>query len=142
MNKNKPLHLAFQQEAATTLSFKDQILMRMQQLKLSKSKLAFRLRTSPAYVTKLLTGETNLTVETMAKLSQALEAELHLQLIPKKPTKDWTKIMEKVAPMPAPEQKTWAQFRQKRARANDVEEGLFGPIAPQERFRVEDYLPA
>jgi len=110
-------------------SFTDQVLSRMQELNLTRRRLAFLLRTTPAYVTKLLGEDTNPTVETMAKVSQALEAELHVQLVPKDSAKKWSKIIDKIVPLPAPAQQVWAKVQQKRVHSNDAGEGLLGSVA-------------
>jgi transcriptional regulator with XRE-family HTH domain len=49
---------------------------------ISRSELARRLGTSPAYVTKILRGDANFTLATMVRLARALGTELRLQLIP------------------------------------------------------------
>ncbi|MCH9648871.1 MAG: helix-turn-helix transcriptional regulator [Deltaproteobacteria bacterium] len=50
----------------------------------SRSELARRLGTSLAYVTKILRGNANFTLVTMARFSTALGSELSLQLRPAK----------------------------------------------------------
>lgn len=48
---------------------------RMAELRISRSALARRLDTSPAWVTQLLRGDENLTLKTLGKLAVALEFE-------------------------------------------------------------------
>jgi transcriptional regulator with XRE-family HTH domain len=54
----------------------------MAQQGLTRSELARRLGTSPAYVTKLLRGTFNPTLETIARIAIALDARLSLNLTP------------------------------------------------------------
>lgn len=46
----------------------------------SKAELARRAGCSPAYITKLFNGSTNISVETMAKLAVALNCQIHFHL--------------------------------------------------------------
>jgi transcriptional regulator with XRE-family HTH domain len=49
----------------------------------SRSELAQRLAVTPAYVTKLLSGNPNLTIKTLLKLSDALGQTLDIRFAPK-----------------------------------------------------------
>lgn len=55
----------------------------MKQQKISNVDLADRLECSKSYVTKLLRGDENLSVKTLAKIAIALDAEVNAILIPK-----------------------------------------------------------
>ena len=55
---------------------------RMEQEGVTRSELARRLGTSPAYITKLLRGQGNFTIATMVRLARALGAELRIELAP------------------------------------------------------------
>ncbi|MDA1275980.1 MAG: helix-turn-helix transcriptional regulator [Verrucomicrobia bacterium] len=66
------------------LEFTEQLVARMEAAGVSKSALAARLDVAPAYVTKVLQGTTNFTLESMVKIARALGAELQLQLKPVK----------------------------------------------------------
>jgi transcriptional regulator with XRE-family HTH domain len=48
---------------------------------ISRSEMARRLGTSPAYVTKIFRGDVNFTVETMVKLARAIGCGLELRLV-------------------------------------------------------------
>jgi len=50
----------------------------MAEQKVSKAELARRLNKSRAWVTQLLSGNTNMTVRTLAEVSHELEAEIRL----------------------------------------------------------------
>jgi transcriptional regulator with XRE-family HTH domain len=55
----------------------------MERKGLTRSEFARRLGTSPAYVTKLLRGTFNPTLETIARIAIALDARLQLSLSPR-----------------------------------------------------------
>ncbi|MCB1234477.1 MAG: helix-turn-helix transcriptional regulator [Verrucomicrobiae bacterium] len=52
----------------------------MKEQEVTKSELARRIGTSPAYVTKILRGETNFTLDTMVKIAHALNCRLQTHL--------------------------------------------------------------
>lgn len=68
--------------AGAILELTEEVVRRMGEQGVSRSELARRLGTSPAYVTKLLRGNANLTLATMVRLARALESELHCHLTP------------------------------------------------------------
>jgi transcriptional regulator with XRE-family HTH domain len=52
----------------------------MEEQKVSRAELARRLGTSRAYVTKMLGGNANFTLQTMAKVAMALGAQVHVHV--------------------------------------------------------------
>lgn len=52
----------------------------MEEQKISRAELARRLGTSRAYVTKLLGGNANFTLQTMAKVAMALGSQVHVHV--------------------------------------------------------------
>jgi plasmid maintenance system antidote protein VapI len=52
----------------------------MEEQKVSRAELARRLGTSRAYVTKLLGGNANFTLQTMVKVAMALGGQIHLHI--------------------------------------------------------------
>ena len=50
---------------------------------MSRKDVAETLETSPAWVTKVLRGDVNLTIETMAKLAAAINSDLQIKITPK-----------------------------------------------------------
>lgn len=68
--------------AGAILELTEEVVRRMEAEGVSRAELARRLGTSPAYVTKLLRGNANLTLATMVRLARALESELHCHLKP------------------------------------------------------------
>ncbi len=71
------------------LDFTEQIAHQMRKLGINKIELSDRLKTSPAYVTKLLKGEYNFTLETMVKLSRALDSKIEVRLCPRNSGSEW-----------------------------------------------------
>jgi transcriptional regulator with XRE-family HTH domain len=64
------------------IDFTEELTRAMQRGGVSRADLARRLKTSPAYVTKVLRGEANFTMKTMVRLAQALGCELYFKLTP------------------------------------------------------------
>lgn len=62
------------------LDFTEDLVSRMEAAGVSKSELAARLGTSPAYVTKILRGQSNFTLESMVKVAGAVGADLRIHL--------------------------------------------------------------
>ena len=48
---------------------------------LSYAALAKKIGTSPAYISKIFRGDTNMTIETMVKLTRASGARLHIEIV-------------------------------------------------------------
>jgi transcriptional regulator with XRE-family HTH domain len=68
--------------AGTVLEFTEEITAIMEREGITRSELARRLGTSPAYVSKILQGNANFTLTTMARLAKVLGADLRIQLKP------------------------------------------------------------
>ena len=73
-------HDAEYQAECAIVEFTENIARRMDELGISRSELARRLDTSPAYVTKILRGNANFTLKSMARISTALETTLTTHL--------------------------------------------------------------
>lgn len=76
------------------LSFAVYIDRRMKELGISRSELAEKIGSSPAYISKVLRGDKNLTIESMAKLAWHVDAKLHIYISRK--DCDW-KIIDVIA---------------------------------------------
>jgi ribosome-binding protein aMBF1 (putative translation factor) len=76
------LHDDFWVEAAI-LEITEAVVRRMDELAISRSELARRLGTSPAYVTKILRGSANFTLASIVKLARALECDVSVCLAPR-----------------------------------------------------------
>jgi transcriptional regulator with XRE-family HTH domain len=66
--------------AGAILEFTESVVQEMARQRLTRKALADRLGATPAYVTKVLRGEVNLTLATMVRLSLALGTDLHIRL--------------------------------------------------------------
>jgi len=64
---------------------------------LSRAELARRLGTSRAYVTKILRGNANFTLDSLVRISDALGGELRLRIVPRGTTRSWTEVSRPVA---------------------------------------------
>ena len=69
----------------------------MQQRGVSKAELARRLGSSPAYVTKALRGNTNFTIESMVRLTRALDGKLSLHAGRREDQTRWFDVAGKTA---------------------------------------------
>jgi ribosome-binding protein aMBF1 (putative translation factor) len=68
----------------TILEITEAVTCRLEQLGMSRAELARRLGSSPAYVTKILRGEANFTLATIAKLARALDSEASFRFVPRR----------------------------------------------------------
>lgn len=66
-----------------TLDFANTLAAMLKAKGMSKKALAERIGASPAYVTKVLRGDANYTVETMVKLAMAVDARVEVRLLPR-----------------------------------------------------------
>ena len=65
------------------------IYLTMKQQDVKKAELARRLGTSRAYVTKLLQGNVNYTIDSLVRIAEALKCELEIQLASKTTARLW-----------------------------------------------------
>jgi ribosome-binding protein aMBF1 (putative translation factor) len=65
----------------TKLHFALTLHERSRQAGINNKTLADRLKTSPAYITKVFRGDANLTIESMVKLARAIGLKLSIQLV-------------------------------------------------------------
>lgn len=72
--------------------FNEDICMLMEKQGVSRAELARRLGTSRAYITKLLDGNANFTLETMTKVAMALGAAVHVHLAPQDAVVRWKDV--------------------------------------------------
>jgi ribosome-binding protein aMBF1 (putative translation factor) len=75
--------LAYKTEAAV-LEFTEELVARMEEQGVSRADLARKIGCSPAYVTKILRGGTNFTLETMVKIADVLGCEVRTHLQPER----------------------------------------------------------
>jgi plasmid maintenance system antidote protein VapI len=69
--------------------FAEDIWRLMEEQKVSRAELARRLGTSRAYVTKLLGGNANFTLQTMTKVAMALGSTVHVHVADQKAITRW-----------------------------------------------------
>jgi len=73
--------------ASTILDFTEGLHKMMEANGVTRSDLARRLGVSPAYITKILRGNVNFTVDSMVRLVRAIGAEVRIQVTPMTETK-------------------------------------------------------
>lgn len=81
-------HLDFWVEGAI-LEVTEELYRKMEELGLTKSELARRVGTSPAYVTKVFRGDANFTLKTIVKFARALESDVRFHLAPHRSITYW-----------------------------------------------------
>jgi len=62
------------------IEFTNAMVTRMREVRVSRSELARKIGVSPAYISKLLRGATNFTLDTMVKIAHALNCEFRCHL--------------------------------------------------------------
>lgn len=67
----------------------------MRRVGITKTALAKKINASQAYITKVLRGDSNLTIESMVKLARAAEGSLHVSIVHQASTEQWMVAMEK-----------------------------------------------
>lgn len=89
------------------LEFTEEITARMDTLGVRKTELAERLKVQPAFITKLLSGANNFTIETMVKTARALDADLRIHLQPRGRTSQWFDLLTEANAQPTPVAHNW-----------------------------------
>jgi len=75
------------------LEFTEDVIGRMEQVGMSRSQLAAEIDASPAYVTKILRGSTNFTLQSMVRIGRALGCELRTHLQPEGMQSKWFDVL-------------------------------------------------
>ncbi len=98
LKKNLERYRHFLQEARKSVDFwvdgpitefAEDIWRLMEEQKVSRAELARRLGTSRAYITKLLGGNANFTLQTMTKVAMALGSTIHVHVADQKAITRW-----------------------------------------------------
>src|SRR5436309_6171212 len=76
------------------LDFTEEVVARMKALSMNRSELAERLRVKPAFITKILRGDNNFTIETMAKVGRALKSRVRVHLEPDGQDSQWLDFLK------------------------------------------------
>lgn len=79
--------------AKVTLDFTEDLVRLMEQRGVSNAALAKKIGSSPAYVTKVLRGDTNFTIETMVRLARALDGQLCVHVGRKEDQVRWIDVV-------------------------------------------------
>lgn len=74
------------------LQFTSDLYQLMKKRELNKAELARVLGTSPAYITKVFRGDANFTIESMVKLTSALNGQIHLHVAPREHEVRWLDV--------------------------------------------------
>jgi len=120
----------------------EEIALAMERAGISRSELARRLGASPAYVTKILRGNANFTLDSLARIAYSLGGEFRFHLAPKGVETRWIDVVRHtwaseidwgrpLAPVPAAAPEAWRP---------PVE--LVGPGADIEAFEVREVAHA
>ncbi len=72
-------HLSYWVEGAI-IDFTEELCRVMEEKGVSRAELARRIGSSPAYITKILRGNSNFTLSSMVRVARALEHEVHIHL--------------------------------------------------------------
>jgi transcriptional regulator with XRE-family HTH domain len=75
-----------------SIEFTNAMLTRMRQVGISRSKLAAKIGVNPAYISKILRGDTNFSLETMVKIATALESDFRCHLQPTGTKSQWLDV--------------------------------------------------
>lgn len=73
--------------------FTEEICRLLTDKKMTRAELARRLQTAPAYVTKILRGNANFTLASMAKVALALESQVRVHLAPRGSYTIWKDLL-------------------------------------------------
>lgn len=76
--------------------------------KISKSFLSNKIGCSPAYISKILRGDANFTIETMVKISRALDTKLCIHLSDSNETIQWMGVVKSRGAPSEASQRQWA----------------------------------
>src|SRR3954452_17305088 len=75
--------------ATPVIEFTEDLDRLMKEKKVSRAELARRIGSSRAYITKLMSGGANFTLQTMVKLAMALDGAVHIHISDKRAVTRW-----------------------------------------------------
>src|SRR5438105_15192617 len=78
-----------------SIEFTNAMITRMRETGVSRSELARKINVHPAYISKLLRGLTNFTLDTMVKIANALESDFRCHLQPAGAKSQWVDVYSK-----------------------------------------------
>ena len=79
-------------EEGASIEFTNAMVTRMREAGVSRSELARLINTTPAYISKLLRGATNFSLDSMVKIASALNCELKTHLQPAGAKSQWVDV--------------------------------------------------
>jgi transcriptional regulator with XRE-family HTH domain len=94
-------------EQDAIIDFTEEVLRWMEEVKVSRSQLAEKMRVEPAAVSRLLGGSNNFTLRTMVRIALALRARLKFSLVSSKPKRP--QYVEKVVNAEVPARSVWPE---------------------------------
>jgi transcriptional regulator with XRE-family HTH domain len=106
----------------------EQIYLAMEREGLSQTELAQKLGTSRAYITKVLQGNANFTLESLAKFALALDCDIDVSFISRRATKRWEEIPHRPRPISTPLTRVHDYMRTVNARKPVKEDDGNAPI--------------
>jgi transcriptional regulator with XRE-family HTH domain len=80
------------------VDFTEEVFRKMGEQKVTRAKLAEKINVNPAYITKILRGDTNFTLETMVKVARALNSRVRIHLQREDCHSEWMEFL-KTEPM-------------------------------------------
>lgn len=75
-----------------SIEFTNAMVTRMREVGVSRSELARLIKATPAYISKILRGATNFSLDSMVKIANALNCELRLHLQPSGAKSQWLDV--------------------------------------------------
>ncbi|MGH9438172.1 MAG: helix-turn-helix domain-containing protein [Terriglobia bacterium] len=99
--KNAPRTAAYWTRVAMR-DFTEDLLARMSAKKMNQAALAEAANVSPAYITKVLRGSENFTLETMAKLAMAVGGKVRIHIADQSACTYWIDSISGIAPQSKP----------------------------------------
>lgn len=80
------------------LEFTEELLAHMERENISRAELARRLGKKPPYITKILRGTTNFTLDSMVRIARAVGCEVRTHLQPEGVRTQWFDLMDALRP--------------------------------------------
>lgn len=128
--KNAPRTAAYWTRVAMR-DFTEDLLTRMSVRKMNQAALAEAANVSPAYITKVLRGSENFTLETMTKLAMAVGGKVRIHIADESARTYWIDSISGVAPRGEPATQALALFEMPTSQAMKVLQSVRSTAADQ-----------
>jgi transcriptional regulator with XRE-family HTH domain len=86
-------HIEFWLQEAI-VDFTEEVTRKMEEEGLTRAKLSEKIGVNPAYITKILRGNTNFTLETMVKVARALNSRVRIHLQREDCQSEWMEFLK------------------------------------------------